>query len=88
VDLLSDAVGELKTLVGASSGLVGRYALTAADRAMWDMQRDAQRMGADAVVGVTVNVMPSVTGVRHVVLASAMGTAVKLVPEQPSDVAG
>jgi uncharacterized protein YbjQ (UPF0145 family) len=87
VDLLSDALSDFTTLVGQSSDAVGGYAVGAADKALAEMRRQARSVGAEAVIGTNVAVIPSVSGARHVILATAVGTAVKLdmVPDEPSE---
>lgn len=70
-----DIFAGLKTLVGGEISEYTKLQADSREQAMQRMQQDAERMGADAIVGMRINTSMIMQGASEIL---AYGTAVKL----------
>jgi len=73
---IKDAIMKLTDVVGGRSGILERNFRTAKDAAVKQMAMEAKRMGANAVVGVSVNFNPIEGKNKEMLMVIATGTAV------------
>lgn len=73
---IKDAIMKLTDVVGGRSGILERNFRTAKDVAIRQMMQEAKRMGANAVVGVSVNFNPIEGKNKEMLMVIATGTAV------------
>jgi len=73
---LKDMITSLTDIFGGRSGIMERNFRTAKDEAIKQMTEDAKRMGANAVVGVTVNFNPIEGNGKQMLMVIATGTAI------------
>lgn len=71
----NDIIAGLKNIVGGEVSQYTQLQADAREQALQRMQQDAERMGADAVVGVRIVVASVMQGATELL---AYGTAVKL----------
>ncbi|MFO0710900.1 MAG: heavy metal-binding domain-containing protein [Sandaracinus sp.] len=81
-DILGDFAAGLRDLVGGRSATLQRGLREARNLCLEELRGEAARLGADAVIGVTLAYAPLATGAASVMLV-ATGTAVALGPPPP-----
>ena len=77
VDFLRDIAASIRNVVGGRSGSYEEELINAREQAMDEMRQRAEKLGADAVVGIDIDY--EVLGANNgMLMVTASGTAVKL----------
>ncbi|PRQ12211.1 hypothetical protein C1Y63_02560 [Corynebacterium sp. 13CS0277] len=77
INAVKDFAAGIRGLVGGRSGTYEKEALKARESALQELEQRAQKMGADAVVGVHVEYTP-MGQASDMLMVTATGTAVRL----------
>jgi uncharacterized protein YbjQ (UPF0145 family) len=79
VNVFKDLMASIRDVVGGRSGTYERELANARDNAMTALTAQAQRLGADAIIGIDIDyeVLGSNNGM---LMVSASGTAIRLKP--------
>ncbi|MBI3445986.1 MAG: heavy metal-binding domain-containing protein [Magnetospirillum sp.] len=77
-NIFSDMLAKVRDIVGGRSGAYENALREAKDAALADLAAQAQALGADAVIGLSLNFETIGGDGKTMLIASANGTAVKL----------
>ena len=77
-NFIKDFFAGIRDIVGGRSGSYEKVLREAKDIALKEMEEQAQRMGADAVIGIDLNYETVGPNGGSMLMVTASGTAVKL----------
>jgi uncharacterized protein YbjQ (UPF0145 family) len=83
-NVFRDVFAGIRDIIGGRSGSYERVLREARDMALAEMQEEAARRGADAVIGVDLD-YETIGDTGSMLMVSASGTAVRLSPAQGGD---
>jgi len=76
MNVISDMFTGITDIFGGRSGTYEKYFETARENALDEMAEEAKRKGANAVVGVSIDLSPIASQNKSMIMVGSQGTAV------------